>query len=56
MDDVDSSEYDGVLVIVIDMVNVLWIDDWCFNNGDELIKIDYYFNDEFYGDFMWVDD
>lgn len=56
MDDVDSSEYDGALVIVTDTANTPRIDDRRFNNGDELIKIDHHPNDEPYGDLMWVDD
>lgn len=56
MDEVDSSDYDGALVIVTDTANAPRIDDRRFNNGDELIKIDHHPNDEPYGDIMWVDD
>lgn len=55
MDDIESSEFNDALVIVIDTANTPRIDDRRFNNGDALVKIDHHPNDDMFGDVFWVD-
>ena len=54
MDEIETSEFDDALVIVIDTANAPRIDDRRFDQGAKLIKIDHHPNDEPFGDIMWV--
>ncbi len=54
-DVIEDEVYAGALVIVTDTANTERIDDYRYQKGDFLIKIDHHPNDDQYGDLLWVD-
>ncbi|MGT2910661.1 DHH family phosphoesterase [Streptococcus cameli] len=55
MDQVETVDYEGALVIVTDTANTPRIDDNRYSTGDFLIKIDHHPNEDPYGDLLHVD-